>query len=110
MTRIVPSLKIAGDIDANTNSITNLSVPISSSDAASKSYVDETVNHKSRSVGTSAGTGAQQTIAHGLGAIPASISIVLLSAGVTSVYVWADATNIYPNITSGKGYKWMASL
>jgi len=40
MTRIVPSLKIAGDIDANNNSITNLSVPISSSDAVSKSYVD----------------------------------------------------------------------
>lgn len=64
----------------------------------------------SRSIGTSTGTGSQQTIAHGLGAIPASLSIVLLSTGVTSIYVWADATNIYPNVTSGKGYKWMASL
>jgi hypothetical protein len=59
--------------------------------------------------GTSTGTGAAQTIAHGLAAKPTMVSIVPDATG-TSVSVYADATNIYPTVTNAKTYSWSVML
>ena len=60
--------------------------------------------------GTSTGTGASQTIAHGLSSIPNVISIVPTesSAVVTGLYV--DNTNLYLTVTDGKDYAWVAMV
>lgn len=62
--------------------------------------------------GTSTGTGAEQTIAHGLatGLTPNNVTVIPTVTGATVSSVWADATNIYCTVTSGKAYKWSASL
>ncbi len=57
------------------------------------------------------GTGAQQTIAHGLGVAPSEIMIALVGgpAAYTQPTITqptaADATNIYPEVTTGWQYQ-----
>lgn len=60
--------------------------------------------------GSSTGTGAQQTIAHGMAITPNVVVITPTAAGATeqSITAAADATNIYPTVTSGKTYNWFA--
>jgi hypothetical protein len=59
--------------------------------------------------GTSTGTGSEQTIAHGLAAIPtgckAWIKYLVGSRYITEMIPF-DATNIYPTVTSGLAYEW----
>jgi hypothetical protein len=59
--------------------------------------------------GSSTGTGSEQTIAHGLAAIPtgckAWITYLVGSRYVTE-FVPFDATNIYPTVTSSLAYTW----
>jgi hypothetical protein len=70
------------------------------------------VGHITKNRGTSTGTGAQQTIAHGLAAIPNNVMITPTATGATeaSITAAADATNIYPTVTNLKTYQWMAEL
>ena len=62
--------------------------------------------------GTSTGTGAEQTIPHGLatGLTPNLVTVIPTVTGATVSGVWADATNIYCTVTSGKAFKWSASV
>lgn len=61
--------------------------------------------------GSSTGTGAQQTIAHGLGATP---TLVNISGDITAVNGFqsaaADATNIYITADNGEAYHWEAKV
>ena len=50
------------------------------------------------------GTGSEQTIAHGLVAAPSKVVIVPMETGATVSAVWADATNIYATVTTGKAF------
>lgn len=60
--------------------------------------------------GTSTGTGAEQTIAHGLVGVPDRVNFVPTVTGATVSGWWADATNIYVTVTSGKTYNWFAEI
>jgi hypothetical protein len=60
--------------------------------------------------GTRTGTGAAETIAHGLAAIPASVDIVALETGVTISDVYCDITNVYCTVTTGKTYRVKATV
>ena len=60
--------------------------------------------------GSSTGTGSEQTIAHGLVAAPSKVAIVPTATGATVSAVWADATNIYCTVTTGKAFNWSAEV
>jgi hypothetical protein len=60
--------------------------------------------------GTSTGTGSEQTIAHGLVAAPSKVAIVPTETGATVSAVWADGTNIYCTVTTGKAFNWSAEV
>ena len=63
-----------------------------------------------KSSGSSTGTGAEQTIAHGLIAAPSKVVIVPTVTDGLVVKVWADTANIYPTVTSGKAFNWSAEV
>lgn len=56
------------------------------------------------------GTGSEETIAHGLGAVPNLVSVVGEETGGAASNVWADTTNVYVTYTSGKAYRIYAAL
>lgn len=60
--------------------------------------------------GSSTGTGAQQTIPHGLVSTPYDVSITPTASGTTVSGLYTDATNIYVTVTSGKTYNWSAEV
>jgi hypothetical protein len=60
--------------------------------------------------GSSTGTGALQTIPHGLLATPSNVTITPKASGTTVSERYADATNIYVTVTSGKDYNWFAEV
>jgi hypothetical protein len=62
--------------------------------------------------GTSTGTGAQQTIAHGLVSTPNRVFLSESTTGGALAYqsAAADATNIYVTATSAKTYQWRAEV
>lgn len=62
--------------------------------------------------GTSTGTGAQQTIAHGLAAAPTRVLLSESTTGGALAYqsAAADATNIYITATNTKTYQWEAKV
>jgi len=62
-----------------------------------------------KTVGSSTGTGSEQTIAHLLGANPTMVSIVPTQTGMETLLVRADSTNIYVTATA-KTYTWSAEL
>ncbi len=66
-------------------------------------------NYITKSSGSSTGTGSEQTIAHGLAAIPrgckAWIKYLVGSRYITEMIPF-DATNVYPTVTSGLAYEW----
>lgn len=62
----------------------------------------------SEASGNSIGTGSSQTIAHGLYITPKRVSVTPTASGA-SWTAYADATNIYANVTNGKPYNWAAS-
>jgi len=62
------------------------------------------------SAGTSEGTGADQSIAHGLGASPNLVSIVPTASGTSVTALYVDSTNIHVTVTSGKAFCWMAAV
>lgn len=59
--------------------------------------------------GSSTGTGSEQTIAHGLAAIPTGCKAwikYLVGARYITEMIPFDATNVYPTVTSGLAYEW----
>jgi len=60
--------------------------------------------------GTSTGTGAAQTIAHGLSSTPNVISIVPTASGASVTGLYVDSTNIYLTVTADKTYAWVAMV
>jgi hypothetical protein len=67
-----------------------------------------TINH-----GESTGTGAQQTIPHGLGATPTWVRFWDYSGtdeADVDLLAASDAVNIYPRATNGKNYLWEAYI
>ena len=74
------------------------------------SRINDVSGFKTENRGTSTGTGAQQTIAHGLGITPNIVYITPTATGAveTSQTAAADATNIYLTVTNLKTYQWHA--
>lgn len=65
--------------------------------------------YKTRNSGTSTGTGAQQTIAHGLQPTPNRVILSNEDDGANPYQsAAADGTNIYITAVNGKKYQWMA--
>ena len=60
--------------------------------------------------GTSTGTGASQTIAHGLSSTPNLVSVVPSETGVSVTNLYADDTNLYLTVTVDKSYSWSAMV
>jgi hypothetical protein len=61
--------------------------------------------------GTSTGTGAQQTIAHGLSAVPTRVYFSNIDDGANAYQsAAADATNIYVTAVNEKDYVWSAEV
>ena len=63
--------------------------------------------------GTSTGTGSQQTIAHGLvvngsGVQPKRVRIFPTATDAIISQVAPDTINIYPTVTNGKTFLWIA--
>ena len=71
--------------------------------------LDNIINGILENYGSSTGTGSEQTIAHGLAAIPtgcrAWVTYLVNGRYVTEMIAF-DATNIYPTVTSGLAYTW----
>jgi len=64
-----------------------------------------------KSVGSSTGTGSEQTIAHLCGAAPTMVSIVPTESGIDEVSgLYVDATNIKVTVSSGTDYNWSCEL
>ncbi len=74
--------------------------------------VKRNIGYVTEAFGNSTGTGAEQTIAHGLAGdlVPNSVAVVPTETGATVSSVWADATNIYCTVTNAKTYNWFASV
>jgi len=72
--------------------------------------VRNNIGHKTENSGSSTGTGAQQTIAHGLAVTPTRVYITPTATGVTEACLSApsDETNIYVTVTNLKTYMWYA--
>jgi hypothetical protein len=67
------------------------------------------LNYKTEKYGTSTGTGAQQTIAHGVYGIPDIVMIGNIEDGANPYQsAAADATNIYITGVNGKDWWWSA--
>jgi hypothetical protein len=63
-----------------------------------------------RTTASSTGTGAEQTIAHLLGAIPKAVNVVATGSNAVIAATRADATNIYVTVPLGETYIWSAEL
>ena len=75
-----------------------------------KCYSSHGSMYVTESSGSSAGTGSEQTIAHGLVAAPTKLTITPLSTDGLCSKMWADATNIYVTFTPNKNYNWSAEI
>lgn len=102
--------------DFYTNALTGNNRPRLYGCQASKSLISGSFIHFATTLyitensGTSSGTGSEQTIAHGLSATPNRVYLTPSASGITVINEnkAADATNIYPIVTSGKAYYWKA--
>jgi hypothetical protein len=104
--------------DATSNSLIhsntfygNITLPMSiSAVALAANSVRHNIGYITEASGSSTGTGSEQTIAHGLVAAPSKVAIVPTETGATVSAVWADATNIYATVTTGKAFNWSAEV
>jgi hypothetical protein len=75
--------------------------------------IKENIGFLTENSGSNTGTGAQQTIPHGVAAgllTPNDVTVIPNVTGATVSSVWADATNIYCTVTNGKTYNWTAKV
>lgn len=84
-------------------------VAIIDQSAAHTARIDDNIGWPTHNIGSSTGTGSEQTIAHGLAAIPTGCRAwvtYLVNGRYVTEMVPFDATNIYPTITSSLAYTW----
>lgn len=74
------------------------------------SFICRNIGYITENSGSSKGTGASQTIAHGLVTTPKKISIVPTVSGANVTGLYANSTNIYVTVTSGKTFNWSAEV
>ena len=92
------------------NTIYNWTTPVTIS-TRNSSTVEANQGYKSRNTGASTGTGAQQTIAHGLGMTPTFILFGNIGNGANPYRSAAsDATNIYITAVNALSYYWEAGF
>lgn len=96
-----------------TNHAVDSSSTISGANIKSSTIIGTThniVGIDNKSSGSSTGTGIEQTIAHGLAAIPTGCKAWIRYPISATVYaekeIRMDATNIYPKVKSGLAYDW----
>jgi hypothetical protein len=91
------------------NVIRNWTTPITLG-AATATIVENNYGYVNVAYGTSTGTGAQQTIAHGLAKVPTTVILSERTTGGALAYqsAAADATNIYVLAVNAKTYSWYA--
>jgi len=72
--------------------------------------IDYVEGFVTRNNGSSTGTGAAQSFAHGFDGdlVPNDVTIVPTVSDATVTNVWADATNIHCTVSAGKTYNWSA--
>jgi parallel beta-helix repeat protein len=94
------------------NDFTNGGTVSSINDASTTALIRYNVGYITENSGTSTGTGAQQTIAHGLAAAPTRVLLSESTTGGALAYqsAAADATNIYITATNAKTYQWEAKV
>jgi len=79
--------------------------------APTGNVIQDNVGFVTENSGTSTGTGAQQTIAHGLALTPNRVYFSNIEDGANPYQSSAaDATNIYVTAVSGKDYVWKAEV
>ena len=78
--------------------------------AGSHSHVKFNEGHVTENTGSSTGTGASQTLAHGLVGTPKSATITPTVASAAITYLYANASSIVVTVTSGKAYTWAGSI
>ena len=96
----------------NTNGLSLASTPLFFEDAASRARTKllGTFN-MAQLAGNSTGTGAQQTIAHGLNVIPTRVILWNIEDGANPYQsAAADDTKIYITAVSGKDYGWKVEI
>jgi hypothetical protein len=72
-------------------------------------YVHDNSGHTLKNSGSSTGTGTEQTIAHGLSAIPTGCKAWIKYLVGTRYHTEAidfDSTNVYPTVPTGIAYEW----
>jgi len=102
----------SGVLVANNDCRNNVTGAISNEATLSSTVViKNNLGYVTENSGSSTGTGAQQTIAHGLSATP---TIVIISGDSSNVNGYqsaaADATNIYITADNGEAYHWEARV
>lgn len=70
--------------------------------------VRDNIGYVTENKGSSTGTGAEQTIAHGLVGTPTYINHT--GTGTYSISSPSDSTNIYLTVTGGADYNWFAEM
>lgn len=88
-------------IDKRTIICENVDTEINEATAGAIRYVTNS--------GSSTGTGAEQTIAHGLVSTPSRVVIEIPSIGYKGSCTF-DATNIYPRVFNGVAFNWSAEV
>ena len=71
--------------------------------------VGNNIGYTTENSGASTGTGAEQTIAHGLVSTPSRVVIEVPSIGYKGSCTF-DATNIYPRVFNGVAFNWYAEV
>jgi len=95
----------AVDTDLGPNTLKNVTTPISDAGTRTRRAA------RKENSGTSSGTGAQQTIAHGLAETPTRVYLSNIEAAANAYQsAPADATNIYILAGSGLDYVWKAEV
>lgn len=93
------------NLDLNTNTLGAVSISAGDSDYEFEGCLGFITKNR----GSSTGTGAQQTIAHGLAGIPDYVWFSNVEDGANPYLSAAsDATNIYVTAVAGKDYVWKA--
>ena len=104
--QVLTNINVQGNIFADTNPFTT---NLWSGGVISSGMIRDNVGIPNQ--GTSPGTGAQQTIAHGLSATPTNIVLTPRVSGMTLYESQIpDATNIYITATNTNAYYWKAEF
>ena len=89
------------------NIITNMTAPVAT--VGANTNVGQNIGYVTENSGASTGTGAQQTVAHGLGFTPTAQQVALTPGSATALPFHSaapDATNIYVTATLNQAWYW----